>query len=68
MMVALLVHSPAPVRHAFYETFLHLHILFAAVCFGGLWVHLNEMVSQNYLLAAIVIWALEVSSFHDIIC
>lgn len=60
--VALLVHSPSPIRHAFYETFLHLHIALAAVCMGFLWVHLNGYAAQKYLLGAIILWALEVSS------
>ncbi|KAI2907029.1 hypothetical protein CBS147371_10843 [Aspergillus niger] len=56
---ALLVHSPSPIRHAFYETFLHLHIVFVVLSFAFLWIHLDGMVSQNYLLAAIILWALE---------
>ncbi|KAI2792764.1 hypothetical protein POX_b02807 [Penicillium oxalicum] len=59
---ALLLHSPSPIRHAFYETFLHLHIAIAAVCFGFLWVHLHGMAAQQYLLAAIILWALERTS------
>ncbi|KAJ5784814.1 uncharacterized protein N7503_010026 [Penicillium pulvis] len=57
--VALLVHSPSPIRHAFYETFLHLHIALAAICMGFLWVHLNGYAAQKYLLGAIILWALE---------
>ncbi|GAQ34445.1 hypothetical protein AtubIFM55763_007137 [Aspergillus tubingensis] len=56
---ALLVHSPSPIRHAFYETFLHFHIAFVALSFAFLWIHLDGLVSQNYLLAAIILWALE---------
>lgn len=55
----LLLHSPSPVRHAFYETFLHSHFAIAAISFGFLWVHLNGLAAQAYLLAAIVLWALE---------
>jgi predicted ferric reductase len=57
--VALLLHSPSPIRHAFYEVFIHLHIAIAAVFMGFLWVHLNGMAAQTYLLAAIILWALE---------
>ncbi|KAJ5925255.1 hypothetical protein N7454_007894 [Penicillium verhagenii] len=57
--IGLLLHSPSPIRHAFYETFIHLHIALAAVSMGFLWVHLNGMAAQNYLLAAIILWALE---------
>ncbi|KAL2813512.1 ferric reductase like transmembrane component-domain-containing protein [Aspergillus cavernicola] len=56
---ALLVHSPSAVRHAFYETFLHLHIALVVVSFAFLWVHLNGRNAQNFLLASIVLWALE---------
>ncbi|KAJ5551038.1 hypothetical protein N7461_005736 [Penicillium sp. DV-2018c] len=56
---ALLLHSPSPIRHAFYETFLHLHIAIAAVSMGFLWVHLNGLVAQAYLLAAVILWAIE---------
>jgi predicted ferric reductase len=56
---ALMLHSPSAIRHAFYETFLHLHIAIAAVSFGFLWVHLNGLAAQKYLLATIVLWALE---------
>lgn len=58
-LTALLLHSPSAIRHAFYETFLHLHIAIAAVSFGFLWVHLNGLVAQKYLLATIILWALE---------
>lgn len=61
-MLALLLHSPSPIRHAFYETFIHLHIAIAVVCFGFLWVHVDGMIAQNYLVVAIVFWALEVST------
>ncbi|KAJ5818507.1 hypothetical protein N7474_004098 [Penicillium riverlandense] len=56
---ALLVHSPSAIRHAFYETFLHLHIVLAAVSMAFLWIHLDGMISQTYLMAALIFWALE---------
>lgn len=56
----LMAHSPSPIRHAFYETFLHLHIAMVAVAFGFLWQHLKGMAAQNYLLVSIIFWALEV--------
>ena len=48
------------VRHAFYETFLHLHIGMVVMALVGLWFHLIGTTEQNYLLAAIVLWAAEV--------
>jgi predicted ferric reductase len=58
-MVALMLHSPSPVRHAFYEVFVHFHFAVAAVCMGFLWVHLDGLAAQTYLLAAVILWALE---------
>ncbi|KAF4151417.1 hypothetical protein CNMCM6069_003872 [Aspergillus lentulus] len=55
----LLVHSPSPIRHAFYETFLHLHIAIVVVSFIFLWIHLEGRVAQQFLLGAIVLWAIE---------
>lgn len=55
----LMLHSPSPIRHAFYETFVHSHFAIAAVSFGFLWVHLNGLAAQMYLLAAVILWALE---------
>ena len=56
----ILFQSPSMVRHAFYEVFLHTHIVLAAVATGGGWIHLNELASlQQLLLIAICFWALE---------
>lgn len=57
-----MLHSPSPIRHAFYETFLHLHIALVAAAFTLLWIHLKDKVAQAYLLTAIMLWALEVSN------
>jgi len=59
-----MLHSLSPIRHAFYEVFVHLHFALAAACFGFLWVHLNGLAAQTYLLAAIILWALEVSLYR----
>ncbi|CAG8887966.1 unnamed protein product [Penicillium egyptiacum] len=58
----LLVHSPFPIRHAFYETFLHLHIATAATAFIFLWIHLDGRRAQGFLLGAIILWAVERSA------
>jgi hypothetical protein len=39
-MAFLLIHSLPPVRHAFYETFLHLHQLAASLALPGVYSHL----------------------------
>ncbi|QSS60266.1 ferric-chelate reductase [Histoplasma capsulatum] len=61
-MVAFLLlalHSPSAIRHAFYETFLHLHILFVAAALGFLCVHLKSKAARKYLYAAIALWVAE---------
>ncbi|EEH20070.2 hypothetical protein PABG_02329 [Paracoccidioides brasiliensis Pb03] len=57
LMLAL--HSPSAIRHAFYETFLHLHILFVALTFGFLYIHLKERPQRRYLITSVVFWGLE---------
>lgn len=58
-VIAILLQSPSVVRHAFYETFLHVHIALVIVATGAVWVHLNGIAQQSFLLAAIVCWVIE---------
>ncbi|KAF2151039.1 hypothetical protein K461DRAFT_307714 [Myriangium duriaei CBS 260.36] len=58
----LLLHSPSMVRHAYYEAFLHAHILVAATAVIALWVHLSKFPwgwAHRILLAAVIIWVFE---------
>jgi predicted ferric reductase len=59
--VALIIQASSPLRHAFYETFKFLHILFAIAAVVGTWYHLvDRSYSQlAYLIAAIAIWAFD---------
>ncbi|WPG98399.1 Hypothetical protein R9X50_00118900 [Acrodontium crateriforme] len=61
--VAILFQSPSIVRHAFYETFLHLHIALAATAVGAVWIHLKLLPPgppwPSFLFAAILIWVIE---------
>lgn len=57
--VAILVQSPSAVRHAFYETFLHLHIALVILSFVGLWMHLSGLPQQSLLVAAIAAWVFD---------
>ncbi|KAF2875483.1 ferric reductase [Massariosphaeria phaeospora] len=59
--VFLLLHSPSPVRHAYYEVFLHMHIFAAAVAVGGVWWHLKlKMMDHLYMMYGVVaLWAFE---------
>ncbi|KAF2805070.1 uncharacterized protein BDZ99DRAFT_490707 [Mytilinidion resinicola] len=61
-LVFLLLHSPSTVRHAFYETFLTMHILVAALSIGALWFHLKTMPQQRILYGVIALWVFERTS------
>jgi hypothetical protein len=60
-MVFLGLHSPSPVRHAFYETFLHLHQLAALLAFLGVWFHLqlDSLPQRSWATCIAVIWLTE---------
>ncbi|PYH41643.1 ferric reductase family protein [Aspergillus saccharolyticus JOP 1030-1] len=56
---AILVQSISPLRHAFYEAFLHLHILLAIASMVGLWYHLRGMSQQTALLVTLILWGFD---------
>ena len=60
-MTFLILHSPSPIRHAFYETFLHLHQLAAILAFLGVFVHLHldHLPQRIWATAIAAIWFLE---------
>lgn len=60
-MMFLICHSPSPIRHAYYETFLFLHICGAIVALVGLYVHLTVKYYSwaSYCRAAMCIWAFD---------
>ena len=57
-MVLILVQSPGAIRHAFYETFLHFHQLFAFVTLVGLLAHakLGPLPQLHFVILIICIW------------
>ncbi|KAF8251817.1 hypothetical protein K440DRAFT_538461 [Wilcoxina mikolae CBS 423.85] len=59
----ILLHSPSAIRHAFYETFLLLHILAAAVAIAGVWYHLAAKPDLGhwlfFLKNAIIPWGID---------
>ena len=58
--LAILLQSPSIVRHAFYETFLHAHIILAIVSIVVVWLHLEGLPHQKQLLLpAILCWVVE---------
>ena len=60
-MIFLCLHSPSPIRHAFYETFLHLHQLAALLAFLGVYVHLDldNLYQKKWAVAIAAMWLLE---------
>ncbi|KAI4285179.1 MAG: hypothetical protein L6R38_000857 [Xanthoria sp. 2 TBL-2021] len=57
--VAIVLLASSALRHAFYETFLHLHIALVVFSLIFLWKHLENTVPQKYLLIMILLWAAE---------
>lgn len=57
--LAILFLSPSPIRHAYYEVFLHLHIALAVVAVVTVWIHLKTLRQQTILLGVIICWAAE---------
>ncbi|KAJ5834092.1 FAD-binding 8 [Penicillium robsamsonii] len=57
-MMFLCLHSPSPIRHAFYETFLHLHQLAAVLAFLGVYMHLqiDSLPQQNWARTIAALW------------
>lgn len=65
--VLIVFQAMAPMRHAFYELFLHLHISLAVMAFVGLWYHIQHFKQQNILLATVILWGLDVcASFRSV--
>ncbi|KAL8848898.1 MAG: hypothetical protein Q9221_006123 [Calogaya cf. arnoldii] len=57
--VAIVLLASSALRHAFYETFLHLHIAIVIFSLVFLWKHLENTVPQKYLLIMVLLWAAE---------
>ena len=60
-MVIILVQAPSLVRHAFYETFLHIHQVLALAAFLGVYMHgkKGHLPQQSYINWMILLWFLE---------
>ncbi len=59
-MLAIILQTSSALRHAAYETFLHLHIALVVVILAVIWLHLDGLPQRNWLLASIIAWAVEV--------
>ncbi|KAH0547848.1 hypothetical protein FGG08_000106 [Glutinoglossum americanum] len=60
-LVAILFQSPSPIRHAFYETFLHIHIFLAMAAIIGVWVHLDipKLPPLPYIWVVMFFWGFD---------
>ena len=60
-MAALMLHSPSFIRHAFYETFLHIHQFLAIAAIVGVKIHckLGVLPGESYINWVIALWVLE---------
>ena len=56
-----MLQAPSIIRHAFYETFLHLHQLLAILTIVGVKLHckIGVLPGESYIDWAIAIWVLE---------
>ncbi|KAJ6093451.1 hypothetical protein N7486_008740 [Penicillium sp. IBT 16267x] len=60
--VFIFIQSLSPLRHSFYELFLHLHIALAVMSFVALWYHLKNLLQQRVLLGTLILWGLDRAS------
>ncbi|KAI9710058.1 MAG: hypothetical protein M1812_007522 [Candelaria pacifica] len=60
-MLVILIQSPSPIRHAFYETFLHLHQLLAFLTILGVYAHLKmaKLPQLPSIQAVVSLWVLD---------
>ena len=58
-MTTILIQAPSAVRHAAYETFLHLHQFLAFLALLGVYLHvqLECLPQMPYMVAIILIWS-----------
>ena len=58
-LILILIQSPSIIRHAFYETFLHVHFVLGITAIVATWMHLQNLSQQSLLGGAIGLWAME---------
>ena len=57
-MILILILSFSPVRHAFYETFLNVHIILAFTAMIAVYIHIRiaKLPQEPYIQAVILLW------------
>lgn len=60
-MIIIIIIAPSPIRHAFYETFLNVHIILALFSLIGVYVHLAvaNLPQVPYMQATLLLWLAE---------
>ena len=60
-MIIIFVTALSPVRHAFYETFLDIHIILAFFAILGIWIHcgIANLPQLPYIKTVFVLWLLD---------
>jgi len=62
---AIFIQSNVLLRHAFYETFLHVHQALAVIAVALLWVHLRaNHPMKSLLITALAVWLADVSTLQ----
>jgi len=63
-MVTIILTSWTAFRHAFYETFLHIHIALVSLILAALYIHLEQYApnQHTWIKVVISIWVIEVFS------
>ena len=63
-MILIFIQTPSPIRHAFYEVFLHLHQALAIVALIGIWHHANiaSLPQKTMMYVIMAIWITERST------
>ncbi|MCJ1274622.1 hypothetical protein MMC21_002419 [Puttea exsequens] len=60
-MAAIMIQAPSIIRHAFYETFLHIHQALALAALIGVKIHchIGVLPGEGYVDWVIAVWAVE---------
>jgi predicted ferric reductase len=60
-MIVILIQTLSPIRHALYETFLHLHQMLALLAVLGIYAHLEiaKLPALPYIRAVVALWVSE---------
>ncbi|KAE8450255.1 hypothetical protein EG329_006683 [Mollisiaceae sp. DMI_Dod_QoI] len=70
-MIVIFITAFSPVRHAFYETFLDIHIIMATLAIVGIWIHCHiaHLPQLPYVQTIAGLWAFDrVARVLRIIC